>query len=588
MGRRRTGTAGLRRRECDRSNCGRSGGSGGGERAENGGVRDATVVKTIAAAQHGAAGAGDVPGEADAGAEIVAVVGEVGGLGDVGIGYELVGVGQALVVVADAERQGEARGELPVVGEESGVVGGLEIPDGGANGLTEPGVAGIVARAGGGSVATVGGEKIRGEVGERGVGIFAVLVGDSIDAVGDVVVVVTEAEGVAVVDPGDGVDELLASLERVLGFIFRREGSEGKAGGGVDGDLRGAAVNVGGKLLLEGRGRGSELREQVAAVLVAGVREDAGSEEVFKRGNGGVFAGAAVAEAADAVSGGSSGEDAVGGIAAHEVVFAGQMDAAVDAPVDFGEEDYLAGGARDIAEDAVELVEDGFVSAGGLRVEVDGRGGAVGVDGIGAGRDAGGERLDGLCGGWGEEGFRLAGAGDGGVIAVVIVGGEEPEELVAADGASGVEAELKAAVGGFVGLVDVGDGLAVEVLDGRSGGSDCGSDRLGLHDAGEGVGGPPGGVAISEGESRVESVAAGAGDGVDDASGGAAIFGGEVGSADAELADGTAGGGISTAHGSALASAEGDGVVDAVERDSVHQRAEAAKGEGGGSGGVGG
>src|SRR6185437_12381783 len=197
---------------------GRARGPGGRERAEDSGVGDAPVVESIAAAQNGVAGTGDVPGKAEARAEVVAVMGKECGLRNVRVNHKLVGIGQTFVVVTHAERKGKARRKLPVIGEKGGVVGSLKIPYGGTDTLAEPGVAGARARAGGGSIATRGREEIGDEVGKRGVGIFAVLVGDSVHGIGNMIVVVPEAEGVTVANPGDGVNELLAGFERVLGF----------------------------------------------------------------------------------------------------------------------------------------------------------------------------------------------------------------------------------------------------------------------------------------------------------------------------------------------------------------------------------
>src|SRR6185437_740166 len=206
----------------------RARGASGSERAEDGGVGNASVVESIAAAQNGVAGTGDVPGKAEARAEVVAVVRKEARLRNVRVNHKLVGIGQTLVVVAHAQRKREARRKLPVIGEKSGVVGSLKIPGGGTDSLAKPGVAGARARAGRGSVATRGREEIGDKISKRGVGVFAVLVGDPVHAIGNMIVVVPKAEGVAVVNPGYGVNELLAGFERVLGFGFCGEGSDGQ------------------------------------------------------------------------------------------------------------------------------------------------------------------------------------------------------------------------------------------------------------------------------------------------------------------------------------------------------------------------
>ncbi len=82
------------------------------------------------------------------GPKLLRVVGEGGGLGDVRVDEVLVGVGKLLVFVAHAEGQSQAVAELPFIGDESGVVGGLELEGGVADALLEIGVAGEAANAG--------------------------------------------------------------------------------------------------------------------------------------------------------------------------------------------------------------------------------------------------------------------------------------------------------------------------------------------------------------------------------------------------------------------------------------------------------
>src|SRR6185437_8037502 len=80
----------------------RARGASGSERAEDSGVGNASVVESIAAAQNGVAGTGDVPGKAEARAEVVAVVRKEARLRNVRVNHKLVGIGQTLVVVAHA------------------------------------------------------------------------------------------------------------------------------------------------------------------------------------------------------------------------------------------------------------------------------------------------------------------------------------------------------------------------------------------------------------------------------------------------------------------------------------------------------
>ena len=61
----------------------------------------------------------------------------------------------------------------------------------------------------------VGGVIVGGEIERVGVVVGAVLVVEVVAVVGDVVEIVSEFEGVVPLDPGNGVDELMAALIRI-------------------------------------------------------------------------------------------------------------------------------------------------------------------------------------------------------------------------------------------------------------------------------------------------------------------------------------------------------------------------------------
>ena len=92
------------------------------------------------------------------------VVGEGCSLGNVRIDEVLVGVGELLVFVTYAEGERQAMTELPFIGDEARVVGGLELEAGVADALLEPGLAGEISYAGSSASAMVRRVVVGGEV----------------------------------------------------------------------------------------------------------------------------------------------------------------------------------------------------------------------------------------------------------------------------------------------------------------------------------------------------------------------------------------------------------------------------------------
>ena len=511
--------AGVERAEIVTALCGRC--SGGGERAVNRRVRDPAIVDAVSAAENRAAGAEDVPGKTGARTEVVAVVRHDGGLGNVGIGEELGGVGQVFVFVADAERKSEAPGERPVVGDKGGVIGGFEGPGGLADGLFVIRVAGIEPGASGGAVAVVGRDQVGDEVEDAGVGVGSGLVVQAADGVGDVVVVVSELDGVLVVNPGDGVDELLARLVGILRLVERRARAKGESRAAVDGDLRGKAEAVVGKLLLKESGGAGKLGDQFAAVLISRAVEQVRGGEIFPAGNGGIGVSSAGAEASSAVCVRGLRGRAVQRSAAHEVVLRDDMITIVGPPVDLGKEDNLASGARHIAKLGVEVSDSGV----------------PGDERLGwALSHPTRERLKRLRGRGSKECLRLVGAGNAREVSLVLLVGEEPEELVVANRTSGGGAPLHAVVGGLVRNTDI---LA---------------KRVALGERGVCVGRAPGCVSIVERCLPMQAVGTASGDAINDASGCVSIFRREVRGIHLELVDRRLGRGVAVAAAAALAS----------------------------------
>ena len=87
-------------------------------------------------------------------------------------------------------------------------------------------------------------------------------------------------------------------------------------------------------------------------------------------------------------------------------------------PVELRKEDVLLGVALDVTEERVEAGEDSVVAGQSLR---------------GQHVEAGSEGLDGLLTGGGEEFSGIAGAGDAGKVAAVVIVGKEAEEAVVKD-----------------------------------------------------------------------------------------------------------------------------------------------------------
>src|SRR5579884_4343544 len=89
--------------------------TGLGERGESSGIDDAPVVDAISGAQYSMAFAGDVPGKAQAWAEVVVVVGEVGSPGNVWVDEILVCFRELLVLVTNSQRNCQPMAQLPLV-----------------------------------------------------------------------------------------------------------------------------------------------------------------------------------------------------------------------------------------------------------------------------------------------------------------------------------------------------------------------------------------------------------------------------------------------------------------------------------------
>ena len=168
----------------------------------------------------------------------------------------------------------------------------------------------------------IGREIVRGKADDVGIDVSSVGVVEGVGVIVDVVDLVAGLDGVVAVDPGEGVDELVAAFIGIGGTIEHRRLAEAEAVGG-DLDLGRAAVDVVREALLEERGLAAELALEVAAVLEVGFVEQVGREEEGPAADDRVFLDDTVAEAGNAIESGRRGLDAVERVPAHAVVLDG-------------------------------------------------------------------------------------------------------------------------------------------------------------------------------------------------------------------------------------------------------------------------
>ena len=513
---------------------------GGGEFvAERGGVGHAGIERVgeedaQRAADDGFLVATRLPGEAEAGAEVVPIgvvdgvapavdaeelhdagraadgvdlrgvegVGAVGGIAHGGVGFP-----------ADAEVEREVAGDVPIVLGEAGEVGGAAVERLGFAGGEAGGEAeqhGRETVAGGGGAGLAGGEQAEGEgAGGGGAIDFVVQRGPPFAA---------EFEAVLAADPADVIDDLILLNGELAAFLGG--GAEGlEAGGGEVGE-----VAVGDAFQAQLGGPGLAAAEGDGVVDAVGV----GHPEIVDDG-GGDGAGPVAVEVvlmaeSDGVGIGAGVEIDAGfvGVVGVVEIAAGEAVLGAEVVIDFGGV-VVAGEAVD--EVGAEVIGSGRAVGGAVGERVEGD--DLEADRIEAG---GGDAVA------GEQGARQA-AGDvlggGGVVDgdqhVVVADGlrEVPGALEGGGNGEGGDGAI-AAAGAFVGEEKEGfvlddraaEGTAVDVVAER------GFGLFAVDDGGEEVGRVELFVADVFEQGAVERVGTALGGGDDDAAVGAAVFGG--------------------------------------------------------------